>query len=100
MPIRRSIATPPGEPTNHVDMTPEQEAAYIAGLSTDEDRLNESWRVLRQERDALLSETDWVGARGVNLSSAELEKYDIYRQSLRDLPESDSDPNNIVMPTL
>ena len=100
MPIRRSIATPPGEPTNHVDMTPEQEAAYIAGLSTDEDRLNESWRGLRQERDALLSETDWVGARGVNLSSAELEKYDIYRQSLRDLPESDSDPNNIVMPTL
>ena len=100
MPPRRSIATPPGQPTKHVDMTPEQEAAYIAGLSTDEDRLNESWRVLRQERDALLSESDWIGARGVNLSASKLKKYDTYRQALRDIPQNHSDPGNVVMPTL
>ena len=100
MPPRRSIATPPGEPTNHVDMTPEQEASYIAGQSTDEERLNEAWRVLRQERDALLSESDWIGARGVDLTPADLEKYDIYRQSLRDIPQNYSDPKNVVMPTL
>ena len=43
-------------------------------------------RLLRVERDKLLSETDWMGNSDVTMAS----KWKTYRQSLRDLPASAS----------
>ena len=47
----------------------------------------EPMRLLREERDRLLAETDWMGNSDVTMSSA----WKTYRQALRDLP-ANSDP--------
>ena len=47
----------------------------------------EPMRLLREERNRLLAETDWMGNSDVTMSSA----WTKYRQDLRDLPAS-SDP--------
>ena len=47
----------------------------------------EPMRLLREKRDRLLAETDWMGNSDVTMSSA----WKTYRQALRDLP-ANSDP--------
>ena len=53
---------------------------------------------LRRQRDALLSETDWMGNQDVTISSA----WKTYRQALRDITSqtpSDDALSNITFPT-
>ena len=58
----------------------------------------EKWKDIRSQRDALLSDTDWVVVKaketGGNISSA----WKKYRQDLRDVP-TQSDPDKITWPT-
>ena len=50
----------------------------------------EAMRLLREERDILLSETDWVVARSTETGVAIPNDWKVYRQALRDLPASSS----------
>ena len=50
----------------------------------------EPMRLLREERNQLLSETDWVAARSIETGVAISNDWKTYRQSLRDLPSSSS----------
>ena len=50
----------------------------------------EPMRLLREERDVLLSETDWVAARSIETGVAISNDWKTYRQALRDLPSSSS----------
>ena len=50
----------------------------------------EPMRLLRQERDKLLSETDWVSTKSVDTGVAVATNWKTYRQALRDLPASSS----------
>ena len=50
----------------------------------------EPMRLLREERDVLLSETDWVVARSTETGVAISNNWKVYRQALRDLPSSSS----------
>ena len=50
----------------------------------------EAMRLLREERDILLSETDWVVARSTETGVAISNDWKRYRQALRDLPASSS----------
>ena len=50
----------------------------------------EPMRLLREERDQLLSETDWVAARSIETGVAISNDWKTYRQALRDLPSSSS----------
>ena len=52
----------------------------------------EPMRLLREERDVLLSETDWMVARSIETGVAISDAWKTYRQALRDLPASSS-PN-------
>ena len=56
----------------------------------------QSWRVLREERDRLLSATDWTQ---VPDAPVDQQAWAIYRQELRDLPDNTTDPRNPVWPT-
>ena len=47
-------------------------------------------RLLREERNQLLSETDWVVARSTETGVAIPNDWKTYRQALRDLPASSS----------
>lgn len=56
---------------------------------------NNKLKNIRGARNRLLSETDWMANSDVTMSDA----WKKYRQELRDLPASNSDPNKIVFPT-
>lgn len=66
-----------------------EETSWEAGA---EDR---AWEELRQKRDDLLAETDWMAGSDVTMSAA----WTTYRQNLRDLPENTTDVYNPVYPT-
>ena len=46
----------------------------------------EAMRLLREERNVLLSETDWVTVRSIDTGVAISNDWKAYRQALRDLP--------------
>ena len=50
----------------------------------------EPMRLLREERDVLLSETDWMVTRSIETGVAISDAWKTYRQILRDLPASSS----------
>ena len=89
--MTRYHATPEG----NVPFTAEEEAArdaeeaeWAAGA---DDRKAEE---VRQERDSLLSETDWMAGSDVTMSDA----WRTYRQALRDVPSQEGFPNTVVWP--
>jgi hypothetical protein len=56
---------------------------------------DEKWVTIRSKRDALLHETDWASlADSPAISDAMTD----YRKALRDLPASESNPDDIVFP--
>ena len=74
------------------------------GLKPTEDQLNAvskdaevtaKFKYIRKKRNRLLAETDWMSGSDVTMS----DKWKKYRQDLRDLPASNSDPSKIVFPT-
>ena len=56
--------------------------------------LSDKWANIRGQRDAKLAESDWMANSDVTMSSA----WKTYRQALRDLPASESDPDDITWP--
>jgi hypothetical protein len=56
---------------------------------------SEMFRFIREKRNRILLETDWMANSDVIMSDA----WKKYRQDLRDLPASNSDPSKIVFPT-
>ena len=58
-------------------------------------RENRAWKKLREKRNLLLAETDWTANSDVTMSDA----MRTYRQALRDLPSSTSNPDDVVFPT-
>jgi len=67
----------------------ELQAAYDAAVSV------EALKTLRTERNALLSETDYLALADATLT----DEMRAYRQALRDLPANTADPANPVWPT-
>ena len=53
-----------------------------------------AWKILRTKRTELLAETDYLALSDVTLSTEMAE----YRQALRDLPATTSDPANPTWP--
>lgn len=51
---------------------------------------------VRQKRNALLKESDWVGLTDVNIPNKQA--WLDYRQALRDLPQTFSKPEEVVWP--
>ena len=57
--------------------------------------LAEKWASVRRDRDRRIAETDYLALSDSTLSST----MKTYRQSLRDVPEDNADPDNISWPT-
>lgn len=58
------------------------------------------WSKLRNERDQLLTGTDWTQMADSPLSEADKSIWATYRQELRDLPDNTASPNAVVWPEL
>ena len=54
---------------------------------------------LRHYRDTLLRESDWTQFTDSPLSDSKKTEWKTYRQNLRDLPATESDPENATFPT-
>ena len=81
-----------GEIIYHDGQTPPSEEEIQTKLT--ELRNAEPMRLLREERNQKLQETDWTQYRDVSLSNDS--DWQIYRQSLRDLPENFSPIIDII----
>jgi hypothetical protein len=62
----------------------------------DEEKLNQKAESLRNKRDQLLRETDWILSPDLNISN-KIEWFS-YRQQLRDLPETFATTEEVVWP--
>ncbi len=58
--------------------------------------IEHQWAELREERNKLLAETDWMVLSDTTKIS---DAWKTYRQALRDLPANTSDPTNPTYPT-
>ena len=67
----------------------QEEAEWAAGA---DDR---KARKIRGDRTQILQSTDWMGISDISMSTA----WATYRQELRDIPEQEGFPNNVIWPT-
>lgn len=56
------------------------------------------WASIRTKRDQLIASTDWTQMIDSPLEADKREEFKIYRQALRDLPQSTDNPDEIVWP--
>jgi len=54
------------------------------------------WGLIRQKRDQLIRDSDWTMIPGATVDQAQ---WSAYRQILRDLPQTYSNPEDVVWPT-
>ena len=64
----------------------------VSSLTTDE-----KWEAVRSERNKLLHDTDWTQLPDTKVDK---EAYAIYRQKLRDIPQTYKLPDEVKFPTL
>ena len=100
MPRFRTIATRPGQPENRVQLTAAEEIARDAEeqVAADAKPLEDLNR-LRAERDTLLVSSDWTQSPDSPLDDEAKASWITYRQQLRDLPATVSDPADPTWPT-
>ena len=84
--------------------TPEGNIAFTAEEETARDVEEQAWTdgasaremtSIREHRDNLLTETDWMALGDVTMSDA----WKTYRQELRDIPASNTVYENVTWPT-
>ena len=81
----------------NVQFTEAEEAARDAEEQAWADgQTDRAWEALRDERDRLITETDWWAGSDLTMTDAQT----TYRQALRDLPDNTTDPANPVWPEL
>lgn len=85
--------TPAGDPAYFVVNADAQTVAEDSATRSAND-LAAKWSGVRAKRDALLAACDWMANSDVTMSDA----WTTYRQALRNLPASQSDPDDIVFP--
>ena len=73
----------------------------ISELQSKVDELNaaEPLRVVRECRDKLLTETDWIPSKYYDLGEPVPEEWKAYRQALRDLPNTSTPVLDSTSPT-
>ena len=90
--MTRYHATPEG----NIPFTPKEEVEFTAEALAysvgEDDRKAED---IRDERNNLIKQSDWMGCSDVVMSDA----WKTYRQELRDIPAQPEFPDNITWPT-
>lgn len=68
----------------------------VDNVRSDEELITEA----RVKRDALLAQSDWTQLQDAVLSEEDVQKWRMYRQALRDVPQQSEFPQQIIWPTL
>lgn len=67
---------------------------------TEAEKREDAEKSVRAKRDSLISETDYLLASDYPISAEDLEAVKIYRQALRDVPQQEGFPFDVVWPDL
>ena len=83
-------------PEGRIPFTPEQEAQRDAEIASRKAGASDrKASEIREERNKLLEETDWMALSDVTIS----DEWKTYRQELRDITSQPTFPENITWPT-
>jgi hypothetical protein len=80
-----------------------QDLLWVVREKTTEELLaeeEEQWSSVRQERDRLLAETDYIVLKSYEQGIPVPQEYIEYRQALRDIPQNQEDPFSVIWPIL
>ena len=106
-----TVANTPSYNTNTHKLVWNRENTEWDVIELDEDELtnlnNQKWLGVRNQRNLLLSEADQRVLRyqseervGITTHTDSISDLDTYMQQLREIPQTNSDPDNIVWPTI
>ena len=92
--------TTPSQKLSKVDAYVDSGKAYnvkVESTTTDEQTAlkTQEWKIVRSRRNSLLEETNWRAGSDLTLS----DDWKNYRNHLRQIPQTQSDPFNITWPT-
>ena len=92
--------TTPTQKLSTVDAYVESGKAYnvkVENTTADEqtELINQKWNEIRNTRNILLQDTDWRASSDLTLS----DDWKNYRNELRQIPQTQTDPYNIAWPT-
>jgi hypothetical protein len=76
-----------------------QAQSIIDGFDIPSEELLWQWYVVRSSRDRLLYGCDFTQISGAPLDAATITEWATYRETLRNIPQDQSDPYAIVWPT-
>ena len=92
-----SVVPDPGGQTSYWVVDEVAQTVVNDQAQADADALERSWDRLRRDRDALLASSDWTQFPDSPLDDEAKAEWAVYREELRDLPES-ADPANPTWP--
>ncbi|MDW6004715.1 tail fiber assembly protein [Vibrio mangrovi] len=58
------------------------------------------WEQVRVKRDTLITRSDWTQMPDVSLTDEQKQAFVAYRQTLRDIPQNYTDPDDVIWPEL
>ena len=93
--IKTSVGNSSDYDTHVVFVDPSRKPSWSEVESSKADT---RWSAIRAERGRKLSSCDWTALSDVPLSSEKRGEWEVYRQSLRNVPEQ-PDPFNVAWPT-
>jgi len=64
----------------------------------EQEKINKKWQEIRNKRNQLLKETDYLVLSDYPLSPENKNLIEVYRQQLRDIPQNYSNPFDVVFP--
>ena len=67
---------------------------------TEAEKREDAEKSVRAKRDSMISETDYLLASDYPISAEDLEAVKVYRQALRDVPQQEGFPFDVVWPDL
>ena len=73
-------------------------ASIDSQISDSEIESCQRWKIIRNERDKLLKESDYLILADAPITTEKKEEWTTYRQSLRDIPQTFSNPDDVTYP--
>ena len=74
-------------------------ASIDSQISDSEIESYQRWKIIRAERGKLLRESDYLILADAPVDETQKQEWTTYRQSLRDIPQTFSNPDEVVYPT-
>ena len=73
-------------------------ASIDSQISDSEIESYQRWKIIRAERDKLLRESDYLILADAPVDETQKQEWTTYRQSLRDIPQTFSNPDDVTYP--